>query len=268
MRTDLTLEELQPWSDLRPCRIGEILGRAARFYRQRFGVLFGLSLLCTALTRCAELALGPDSRADAGSLAFWIALLLNTVGFYLFQVAVILIATLGVLRVQTGILHVIQQMRPALLLRMIGTIAVRWLLLLLLYAALVVPGLIYTVRWALSIHVVVLERQAYTDAMRRSKELMRHNFWRYVGLMSPVIVLVLVTGFAGVLELIDINDGIVILGSSAIESLLNPLISLAVTFLYLDIRVRNEGLDVEMTRKMVNLEGDIGDWRLRWDRTG
>ena len=261
---ELPSEELEACSDLRPCGTVEILGRAFRLYRERFGVLFGLSLLCVALPECIELALKPVDWGKPDPSIIWIVLPLSIAGGTLFQGAVILVTALGVLGVKTGILNAIRQMRPALFLRMLGTLLVKMIFLIFLYLALVVPGLIYTVRWALSIHVVVLERRVYRDALRRSTELMSCNFWRWVGLTLPFVVLGGVGFLADRFQIIDLEEDITFLTVTLIDSLLAPVLNVAITLLYFDIRVRNEGLDIEMIRKMIGPGGDMDESKLRW----
>ena len=259
-------EELEACSDLRPCGTVEIFGRAVRLYRERFGVLVGLSLLCLALPECIEQALKPVDWAKPGPSIIWIVPPLRVAGATLFQGAVILVTALGVLGVKTGILNAIRQLRPALLLRMLGTVLVRMFFLIFLYLALVVPGLIYTVRWALSVHVVVLERRVYRDALRRSTELLNCDFWRCVGLTLPFVVLGGIGFLADRFQIIELEEDITFLTVTLIDSLLAPVLNIAITLLYFDVRVRNEGLDIDMIRKMIGLEGDMDESKLRWAR--
>lgn len=258
----LPSEELEACSDLRPCRNLEILGRAVRLYRERFGVLVGLSLLCVVLPECIELALKPVDWDKPGPSIIWIVPPLRIVGGTLFKGAVILVTALGVLGGKTGILNAIRQLRPALFLRMLGTMLVKMVFLIFLYLALVVPGLIYTVRWTLSLHVVVLEQRVYRDALRRSAELMSCNFWRYVGLIFPLVVLGGFEFLADRIQMIDLEEDFTVLTVTLIDSLLVPVFDVAITLLYFDIRVRNEGLDIEMIRKMIGLGGDMDESKL------
>ena len=244
----------------------EILRRAARLYRQGFGGLLGLSLICLIVPDCIELALRPIPWSKPGPSIVWIVALLRIAGLCLLQGTFTLVCALGLLGVNPGILNVIRQMKPALFLRMLGTALIRTIFLLLLYLALIVPGLIYTVRWAFSMHVVMLERRVYRDAMRRSSELLLYNFWRLVGIISPNIIFLAGITVGEILEYIDLDDGTQVLIYTMIGSLLSPLIGIASTLLYFDIRVRNEGLEVETARKMIDLRGNINEWELRWER--
>lgn len=254
---ELPSEELEARTDLRPCGNLEILGRAVRLYRERFGVLVGLSLLCLALPECIELALKPVDWDKPGPSIIWIVPPLRIAGGTVLQGAVILVAAHSVLGVKTGILNAIRQLPPALLLRMLGTVLVEMVFLIFLYLALVLPGLIYTVRWTLSVHVVVLERRVYRDALRRSTELLSCDFWRCVGLTLPFVVLGSIGFLADRFQIIDLEEDITFLAVTVIDALLAPVLSVAITLLYFDIRVRKEGLDIEMIRKMIGLGGDM-----------
>lgn len=225
--------------------------------------MVGLSLLCLALPECLELALKPVDWEKPGPSINWIVSALRFVGGTLFQGTVILVTARGVLGVKIGILNALRQMRPALFLRMLGTELVKIIFLIFLYLALVVPGLIYTVRWALSVHVVVLERRVYRDALRRSTELMSYNFWRWVGLTLPLIVLLGFELLADRFQIIDLEEGVTFLTATFIHSLLAPVVDVAITLLYFDIRVRNEGLDIEMIPAMIGLGSDMDESKLR-----
>ncbi|MCZ0940203.1 MAG: hypothetical protein OXJ55_16285, partial [Caldilineaceae bacterium] len=56
---------------------------------------------------------------------------------------------------------------------------------------------------------------------------------------------------------IDLEEDITFLAVTVIDALLAPVLSVAITLLYFDIRVRKEGLDIEMIRKMIGLGGDM-----------
>ena len=218
-----------------------------------------------ALPECVEQALKPVDWDKPGPSIIWITSALTIVGDTLFQGAVILVTALGVLGVKTGILNAIGQLRPALFLRMLGTVLVEMFFLTFLYLALVVPGLIYTVRWTLSVHVVVLERRVYRDALRRSTELLKSDFWRCVGITLPFAVLGGSVFLADYFLIVEFEEDITFLAVTLIDSLLlAPVLNVAITLLYFDVRVRNEGLDIDMIRKMIGLGGDMDESKLRW----
>jgi hypothetical protein len=54
---------------------------------------------------------------------------------------------------------------------------------------LIVPGVIAFTWFVLAAPVVEIEERGVRDALRRSRELVRGNFWRVLGLLAPVVIL-------------------------------------------------------------------------------
>lgn len=112
------------------------------------------------------------------------------------------------------------------------------------------------VRFALAAPALVLERSGVRDALRRSNVLVRDSFWRTLGvlLLTQVIVQV-VSGFlqAPFLFLNGLDGDVTRLGQvvSAIGAgialtITAPFSSGVTALLYIDRRIRSEGLDVAL----------------------
>lgn len=67
-------------------------------------------------------------------------------------------------------------------------------LLIPLYLALIVPGVIFTVYWLFYWQVVVLEKKNYWGALKRSRELVRGKWWEVLGRYGVIILLVSIIG--------------------------------------------------------------------------
>ncbi len=135
-----------------------------------------------------------------------------------------------------------------------------WFLIFLGVLCFVIPGLIFVLRWLMADKVVVLEGLKGTQAMRRSRELMRFRFgpgfwsrpWARVSLLGCGVGLVclgmylvfLVPGwllgyfFPGDLSGY-LGEGLELLA----ETLTAAYGSIALVIYYYDIRVRKENFD-------------------------
>lgn len=138
-------------------------------------------------------------------------------------------------------------------------------------AVLLVPLALLAVLWVYVITVfaapaVVLERQPVRAALRRSRLLVRGSFWRVFGVLALVQLIAGVIGgilsvpFAVVSTFVNlaINSGTgsfsvvpqLISGVGAVLSgtITTPFVAAATALLYVDQRMRREGLDLELTR--------------------
>lgn len=113
---------------------------------------------------------------------------------------------------------------------------------------------------------VVLERQPVRAALRRSRALVRGSFWRVVGvlvlvhLIAGVIGGILSVPFAVVSTIIRLAMGEGSTAASVVPQLVSgvgsvlsgtittPFVAAATALLYIDQRMRREGLDLELSR--------------------
>ena len=136
-------------------------------------------------------------------------------------------------------------------------------------------GIYFGTRWGFHAQAVLVEEVSATNALRRSRELVRGTWWRVFGILSAIVLLVLVielilvtslmsifvlSGVAGEVDLSEIIRQILqIVGSNpeegddlsfVITAVINifttPILPIGVTLLYFDQRIRKEGFDIEM----------------------
>ena len=109
------------------------------------------------------------------------------------------------------------------------------------FLALIVPGFIFVVWFALIAPVIEIEGLGVRASFRRSREMVRHHFWRVAGVILPLTV------FESILE--GVGDGLGhgllgedylgnLLGSVAANLLVSPLYALTVLALYFEITAR------------------------------
>ena len=141
-----------------------------------------------------------------------------------------------------------------------------------------IPFAIYFgIRWGFYAQAVLIEETSATNALKRSRELVRGSWWYVLGVMLAIFLLsfmietvlqfflLFAFGFTEVISAEDGGlemfrrmvtpeltawDGLVAyvihsLINSAVTSLILPLTPVGITLLYFDRRIRKEGFDVE-----------------------
>jgi hypothetical protein len=127
--------------------------------------------------------------------------------------------------------------------------------LTLLGLVLAIAALLFViVATVLATPVLVLERAGVFTALKRSWQLTRHSFWRVAGIYLLTSILVAVV--AGIVSApVGFFGGLVgptgltiaqILGTIIASSLTTPFFAGVIALLYIDIRIRREGLDAEL----------------------
>lgn len=112
------------------------------------------------------------------------------------------------------------------------------------------------IRWAVDMPALFAEGVGPVKAIGRSWNLTRDHWWRTLGILLLVSIMVsliqaalgaLFTGIAAVIPGLsdDIRAGLVTTVSTLISALVGALSPIAITLLYLDLRVRKEGLDLD-----------------------
>lgn len=155
-------------------------------------------------------------------------------------------------------------------LTLLGLVGVGFLLLLGFYVALVVgflllviPGLVViglavwmAVRWSMVWAAMLAEDVGPINALRRSWNLTRGHWWRILGILIVVAILQAVIGFGlnilfgGIAALIpgiepDVRSALVLIVTTLLNAVVTPITTIAITLLYFDLRVRNEGYDLD-----------------------
>jgi hypothetical protein len=125
------------------------------------------------------------------------------------------------------------------------------ILIMLAFLLLVIPGIIVAVWTAVAVPVAAIEGRRNSDALGRSRQLARGQFWHVLGTsaLAWVIVILLVMGLAFtsglLLAMVGVSENVRELVGGLLIVPLFPLVGVTTAFLYFDLRVRNEGADVE-----------------------
>jgi hypothetical protein len=250
--------------------VGDILDRGLRLLLSRLPLLFSISLIVQVPVLTLQLLI-PMVQGAAGGGAVLVLMLL-------FLITILILTPIA----QAVILYVVTQEyldRPATLGQafsfaltrfgaLLGSVILAGLITFLGTLLCIIPGIYLGVLYAFVSQVVVLESLSGTDALSRSKHLVTGFWWRVFGVIFLIqFVLGMVSGLVGVLlamvfpyqEMVRGPDLFPVAASFnypryAVHTIVGDLISvlfsayLAVctTLLYLDLRIRKEGFDLEM----------------------
>jgi hypothetical protein len=124
-------------------------------------------------------------------------------------------------------------------------------------AIVTIPVVIWVlIRWSVAIPALFGEGVGPVNAVGRSWNLVRDNWWRtlgilfIVGIMVSLIQTALAALFGGVTAVLpglsdDLRAGLLTTVTTVVDALVGAIQPIAITMLYLDLRVRKEGLDLD-----------------------
>ena len=124
-------------------------------------------------------------------------------------------------------------------------------------AIITIPIVIWVlIRWSVALPALFAEGIGPVTAIGRSWNLVRDNWWRTLGIVIVVAILVslieLALGalFGGIAAIVpglgdDIRAGVVETVVTLVDAVVSAITPIAITMLYLDLRVRKEGLDLD-----------------------
>jgi hypothetical protein len=116
------------------------------------------------------------------------------------------------------------------------------------FILLVIPGIIFLVFLSVSIPVLIVEGRRGTEAMGRSWNLVKGNFWHAFGVIVVAALIVgIITGIIGAIG--GHNWAVRWIFTSIAQILTVPFASLVSVLLYLDLRARSESLSADTLRQ-------------------
>jgi hypothetical protein len=178
--------------------------------------------------------------------------------FGYFYAAVTLAVSLDVIGLKAGPIQILRRLRGTVGIQILGTTFLQSLAVLGGLLLLIIPGIVFFVRFAFAIPVVTLERVAYASAMHRSRELIKGQWWRLFGALLFFLMITYIGSF--ILGRI-FSVPIAMLGVTWKEAYnigysLASLVLMPVSFaypvlLYYDLRIRKEPINIEPIREAV-----------------
>jgi hypothetical protein len=266
---------------LRPLTIGELLDRTFFYYRQHFVLFVGIAALPGLFLLAAQLAAVFFKPTEGGLLltaVFWI----GTVFVYfatttLAHGATVVAVSQILLSRETDVAEAFNSIRSRVgeLIIISMNVGVRVTLGFLL---LIVPGILLTLRYSLTIPVAVLEEKGVSGSLSRSATLTKGHRGRILLVYLLLGVLLIITSMlwpfltmlvAGIFSS-AVRTGqtpawtqvVLQFGNFVSQSLVGPIMTIALTLVYYDERVRKEAFDLE--HMMQQLDGAV----LHTPRTG
>ncbi|HKE13061.1 MAG TPA: hypothetical protein VKE73_15960, partial [Myxococcota bacterium] len=141
---------------------------------------------------------------------------------------------------------------------MVGTLLLSGLAVLGAYLLLIIPGIFVSLWFVLITQVMVFERTFGSRALARSRELMRGNLLRAVGIMLLEVVLSSVLGFGVGLAVTVLPFGwLQAVANGITSSIASAFGAAALVVLYFDIRCRKEAFDLEHLARLVESRNDL-----------
>lgn len=273
---------------LRPLPLGELLDETFKLYRRHFSVIAGVALVIILPNLILSLISG-SYRANPFSYLQQVLQNANDPAalqaiqarqaqytsspLYLlsFPIAILMIPfTVGALyraatSLAAGNVETIGSVLAGTARRyfaVFGIVILAALVALGSIGILTIPVVIWVlIRWSVATPALFAEGVGPVKAVGRSWNLVRENWWRTVGIVIIVAIMVsliqsalgvLFTGIAAVVPGLsdDLRAGLVTTVATLVDALVSAITPIAITMLYLDLRVRKEGLDLDQLARL------------------
>jgi hypothetical protein len=260
-------------NDLRPLSLGELLDRSFFLYRKNFVLFAGIMALPHLVFLAFQLIhVGLLRGKSSGVTLLW------TLATYVLALGVSA-ASQGAAVIAVSHVHLGQSTSIAesfagikgrilyLALIMVGY----WMGIGVGLILLIVPGVILALMWALTIPVAVIEDKGLRDAVNRSAELTKGNRGRVFVIYALYLVLIYAIYMAWMLPVLAVAGlsarahrmvGVPLwtqlaipIGSFLSNCLAGPLMTIGISLLYYDQRVRKEAFDLQ--HMMATLDATI-----------
>jgi hypothetical protein len=248
---------------LKPLTIAELLDRTFSYYRRHFVLFVGimaLPALFTLLLQLPRVLLQPASTGIAITLPWMLlSLAVTLIASTLSHGATVIAVSQIQLGRETNVRDAFATIRSQLgeLIVISMNVGLRVLLGLLLF---VVPGVLLALRYALTVPVAILEQNGVSASMARSGDLTRGDRGRIFIIYVLLLVLIfvggmvwqipamlaarIVTGATRPQEMPIAAQVVTQFGSFVSQSVLGPIMTIALTLVYYDERVRKEAFDL------------------------
>jgi hypothetical protein len=152
-------------------------------------------------------------------------------------------------------------------------------LLFVAYLLLIIPGIWLTVAWSVAVPVLMFEGKGGFGALTRSMELVRGRWWATFGAYVVAIILIIAVGvvvgivFAAIESGLHVNSvGLTLvldgLGNIIGDIIAYPFLAAVAAVIYMDLRVRKEGIDPECSPRASQAAAHLPTHRLRPNRPG
>lgn len=271
---------------LRPLRVGEVLDVAIKLYRANFATLVKAVLVFVAPTQILGALITASMRADDFPTSFGesfdpeAASAIDMSDLVVVAVGALLVTVLGVITAQLASAASFQALSTAYLggepdwKQTLGfAFGKLWPLLWLgfLHALclgigfllLIVPGVYLYGAFSVAVPVLLLENVRGTKALGRSRRLVEDRWWPVAAVLvltailssivsGAVTALVVGASFSPANQIV--SDVVGVIGGIAASLLTTPFAAAVSLVLYIDLRVRKEGFDLELLAQRIGAD--------------
>jgi hypothetical protein len=273
---------------LRPLSVGEILDGAVQTMRRHPALVFGISAIVAVVSGALDLAgsywllrdlpdatqLGPAATQE--EQLRWLS---GMVGRLFATLGVTLVISLLVRTFMSGFITVVvgkavlgrpvtlreawADLRPRLL-PLLGLTVLFTIIVTIASLFLIIPGIWLWAMLSLAAPVLVLEQDGIGQSLRRSWRLVSGTWWRVFGILllaviaagiiSTVIELPFGVGLGLTSDAADLANQslssqlLSTLGAVIAQTIVGPFTAAATALLYIDQRMRKEGMDIQLAR--------------------
>lgn len=266
---------------LRPLRVGEILDAGIKLYSRNARTLMGLTaavvvpfqvlsgvILLSTVSNGNEIPHGTFASVGTRSSAHSTSVGANAVLTLTGALVTVLTTAACVKAVSDAYLDRPTGIEISLRFALRRLLPLLWLtvmtavLLVLAFLALVIPGIWLYAAWSVATPVLLIDGCGAWAALRRSFRLVRHRWWPTAGVLIVSELMVTIVGAAiqGLLVGVFLTGsavGVVVvlvsLAAAVSAILTRPFVAAVRTVLYYDLRVRNEGYDVELLAEQLGI---------------
>lgn len=250
---------------------GLLLDRALQLYRTNFSLMFGITAVAYVpfhlLTLAVESILGFDPASWSGlgtTLYFVVSMLLwSSVGYPLAAGAATYAISERYLGNEVTISAALRRSLSAFKQISLASFTAT-ILLLVGFALLIVPGVLWTLSYSLIVPAILVENLTARRGLARSRELINGYRGKAAAIIVLSVTLQFVVGIGlGMLAdwLVPAEAGGKTLLSSVVESfvvvLFTPFFEIATILLYYDMRIRKEGFDLDMLSRAFGPQPDF-----------
>ena len=261
---------------LRPLNLGELLDRSFFLYRKHFLLfvgIIGVPYLCLLAFQLVGVVIAPQT--PGGSVLYFVwalgAIVLSLAAAAASHGATVV----AVSKVHLGGTISVSDAFAGIKGRILGLVGVMIGLgfgIGIGFMLLLIPGIILSLMWALTIPVAVVENRGLVDSVARSSDLTKGSRGRVFVIYFLFAVLFYIVLMVCLLPLLymlgsfvkDHGAGVVPIwyqagapvGTFLTECLVGPLMTIGLSLLYYDQRVRKEGFDLQ--HMMASLESPQG----------
>lgn len=264
---------------LRPLALGEIIDGAFATMRRYAGVVFGSAAVVALVGAVIGILLdrlflpSPTAIDENASLTEQSEQLQESLGSSLVGSSFAIIVMLLTQVFLTGMLTVVvgravlgravhfgevwQEFRPRFL-PLLGVTLITAVLSSIGMFLFIIPGIWVYVLLSLAAPALVLEHNRVGASLSRSRDLVQGSWWRVFGVLIVAMIVVVVVSFIiqlpfelGVDPFEELTMGELLLselGTAVATTITAPFVASVAALLYIDQRMRREGLDIELAR--------------------